>query len=85
MKGYPGLTNILTEQDKIIKKRLVIKNWCAWANSTMNNIKYMRSEYGRKPSINQLHSYIFSYIVYGYWIKQNINCYQGENIEDFEK
>ena len=28
MKGYPGLTNILTEQDKIIKKRLVIKKWC---------------------------------------------------------
>ena len=27
MKGYPGLTNILTEQDEVFKKRLVIKKW----------------------------------------------------------
>ena len=83
MKGYPGLTNILTEQNKITKKRLVTKQWCQWANSTINNIKYMKSEYGKRHTINELHSYIFSYIVYGYWIKQNISCYQGENIEDF--
>ena len=77
MKGYPGLTNLLTEQNEITKKRLVIKKWCKWANSIMYNIKYMKSEYGKIHSINELHSYIFSYIVYGYWIKSNI--------EDFEK
>ena len=77
MRGYPGLTDLLTEDDKIRKKRLVIKKWCNWANSTIHNIKYMKSEYGKIHSINELHSYIFSYIVYGYWIKSNM--------EDFEK
>jgi len=77
MKGYPGLTNLLTEEERIRKKRLIIKKWCEWANSVVYNIKYMRTEYGKRHSIKELHSYIFSYIVYGYWIKSNI--------EDFEK
>ena len=70
MKGYPGLTNILTEQDKAFKKRLVIKKWCQWATTLMNNIKYARSEYGKRLSINELHINVFSYIVYGYWIEK---------------
>jgi len=62
MKGYPGLSNLLTEQDKITKKRLVIKKWCEWARTLMSNLnkqKYM--------GISELHSYIFSYIVFAYW------------------
>ena len=62
MKGYPGLSNLLTEQDEVFKKRLVIKKWCAWAITLMSNLnkQYL---FG----INELHSYIFSYIVFSYW------------------
>ena len=42
MKGYPGLSNLLTEQDEIFKKRLVIKKWCAWARTLMNYLKEKR-------------------------------------------
>ena len=70
MKHYPGLTNLLTEQDKTTKNRLVIKEWCRWATTLMNGIKYSRSEYGKRLSINELHRNIFSYIVYGYWIEK---------------
>ena len=62
MKGYPGLTNILTEQDKITKKRLVIKNWCSWARTLMYYLKHQKF-----MSISQLHNYIFSYIIFSYW------------------
>ena len=61
MKGYPGLSNLLTEQDKIFKKRLVIKKWCAWARTLMSSL------YKQHMSINELHSYIFSYIIFSYW------------------
>ena len=63
MKGYPGLTNLLTEQDKITKKRLVIKNWCAWARTLMTYLREKR----KFMSISQLHHYIFSYIIFSYW------------------
>jgi len=63
MKGYPGLTNLLTEQNEITKKRLVIKKWCEWARTLMN---YFNNQY--LMGITELHNYIFySYIVYEYW------------------
>ena len=62
MKGYPGLTNILTEQDKIIKKRLVIKKWCQWARTLMY---YLNKQIFM--NLSDLHSYIFSYIIFSYW------------------
>ena len=62
MKGYPGLTNILTEQDKITKKRLVIKNWCKWATTLMY---YLNKQIFM--NLSDLHSYIFSYIIFSYW------------------
>ena len=64
MKGYPGLTNILTEQDKIIKKRLVIKKWFEWARTLMY---YLNKQIFM--NLSDLHSYIFSYIVFSYWCK----------------
>ena len=70
MKHYPGLTNLLTEQDKITKKRFVTKQWCHWATTLMFNIKYMKTEYGKRLSLKELHSYIFSFIVYGYWFEK---------------
>ena len=36
MKGYPGLTNLLTEEERIRKKRLVIKKWCVLENIGTN-------------------------------------------------
>ena len=62
MKGYPGLTNILTEQDKIIKKRLVIKKWCQWARTLMY---YLNKQIFM--NLSDLHNYIFSYIIFSYW------------------
>ena len=63
MKGYPGLTNLLTEQNKMTKKRLVTKQWCEWARTLMN---YFNNQY--LMGITELHNYIFySYIVYEYW------------------
>jgi len=70
MKGYPGLTNLLTEEERIRKKRLVIKKWCGWATTLIINIKYSRSEYGKRLSINELHNNVFLYIVYGYWFEK---------------
>ena len=63
MKGYPGLTNILTEQDKAFKKRLATKKCGAWARTLMTYLREKR----KFMSISQLHSYIFSYIVFSYW------------------
>ena len=60
MKGYPGLTNILTEQDKVFKKRLVIKKWCQWAITLMSTL------YKQHMSRKELHHYIFSYIIFSY-------------------
>ena len=62
MKGYPGLTNLLTEEERIRKKRLVIKKWCGWARTLMYNLNKQKF-----MDINELHSYIFSYIVFTYW------------------
>ena len=61
MKGYPGLTNILTEQDKAFKKRLVIKKWCQWARTLMSSL------HKQHMSRTELHHYIFSYIIFSYW------------------
>lgn len=62
MKGNPGLSNLLTEQDEVFKKRLVIKKWCAWARTLMSNLNKQKF-----MGISELHSYIFSYIVFSYW------------------
>ena len=61
MKGYPGLSNLLTKQDEVFKKRLVIKKWCEWARTLMSSL------YKQHMSRNELHHYIFSYIIFSYW------------------